>query len=401
MIQLVGFKKNIDIQIREKLSINFKKQGLYREKLLEYFSEVVILSTCNRTEIYVNSLLSTEETLRRVFEVLNWDINLIGHCFCLEEYGAVKHLMEVICGFHSRILGEDQILGQIRDAYQEALGDKSVKRELQRLFQDAISCGKKFRTEGKLHEIPVSSASIVASNVVKKKIKDIMICGYGEVGKLVTKYILPHDFESLIIVVRDISKVDDIDDPRVKVMNFKKAKEEINNVGCIISCTSAPHTVIEEKDINKSGDAVVIFDLAVPRDVDANLSEFERVTLFDIDDISKMDDENKKLRDIRMTKNKYISDKYLKEFLDWKKLRDISETIREFKYIENEIVNDRVETFAHKCKNERDIQLAEMLIKSTSNTYVNRAIEVLKEETLKGSDSECIRMLEKIFLMKN
>ena len=87
--------------------------------------------------------------------------------------------MEVVCGFHSRILGEDQILGQIKEAYFSACKIGAVKNELQRLFQEAITCGKKFRTEGKLYEIPVSSASIAVNEAIKKGAKNIMVIGYG------------------------------------------------------------------------------------------------------------------------------------------------------------------------------------------------------------------------------
>lgn len=130
MIQLVGIKKNIDIKIREKLALHAKKQEIYTKELLNYFDEVVIISTCNRTEIYFNGSLSGEEGLKKVFEIFNWDINLIEYCFYLDEEETVKHLMEVVCGFHSRILGEDQILGQIKTAYQNSLEMGAVKLEL-------------------------------------------------------------------------------------------------------------------------------------------------------------------------------------------------------------------------------------------------------------------------------
>ena len=162
MIQVIGLKKNIELEIREKLSLNTRKQEEFTNELLNYFNEVVIISTCNRTEIYFNSSYTVEEGLKKIFEVFKWDLNFKKYCFCLEEENTIKHLMEVACGFHSRILGEDQILGQIKDAYKQALKLGSVKLELQRLFQEAITCGKRFRTEGKLYEIPVSSSSIAS-----------------------------------------------------------------------------------------------------------------------------------------------------------------------------------------------------------------------------------------------
>lgn len=397
MIQVIGIKKNIDLEIREKLSLNTTKQEKYTNELLNYFDEVVIISTCNRTEIYFNGSYSGEEGLKKIFEVLNWDIDLKKYCFYLDEENTVKHLMEVVSGFHSRILGEDQILGQIKDAYKQALKLGSVNADLQRLFQDAIACGKKFRTEGKLYEIPVSSSSITINEAIDWGAKNFMVIGYGEVGKLVVKYALAHNIESLILVVRKVESVTDITDNRVRVMNYEDGRENIPSIDCIIGCTSAPHVVIEEKHINEEGRPLIIFDLALPRDVAKEVGNLDRVELFDIDDISAMDDVNKKLRNDRMQYFKYITNDAIVEFTQWKKLRGISSHIRSLKEAGDKVVDERCDTFYNKCKNSDDVKLAKLLIKSTSDAYVNRAIEVLKEEKLKGCEDECLRILEKIF----
>lgn len=400
MIQVIGIKKNIELEIREKLSLNTKKQEEYTSELLNYFDEVVIISTCNRTEIYFNGSYSGEEGLKKIFEIFNWDLNLKKYCFYLEEENTIKHLMEVVSGFHSRILGEDQILGQIKNAYKQALKLNSVKSELQRLFQDAITCGKRFRTEGKLYEIPVSSSSIAVNESMLIGAKRFMVIGYGEVGKLVVKYALAHNIESLILVVRNVEKVQEILDSRVKVMNYEDGREVIDSVECIISCTSAPHLIIEEKHIKENGFPLIIFDLALPRDVAREIGNYKRVELYDIDDISSMDDVNKKLRSERMQSFRYITNDAIKEFINWKKLRGISTYIKNIKESGNKVVEERCDTFYNKCKNQEDVKLAKVLIRSTSDAYVNRAIEVLKEEKLKGCEDECLRILEKIFKLE-
>lgn len=400
MIQVIGLKKNIELEIREKLSLNTKKQEEYANELLNYFNEVVIISTCNRTEIYFNSSYTGEEGLKKIFEVFKWDLNLKKYYFCLDEESTIKHLMEVVSGFHSRILGEDQILGQIKTAYKQALRIGSVKCELQRLFQDAITCGKRFRTEGKLYEIPVSSSSIAVNEAIDSGAKSFMVIGFGEVGKLVVKYALAQAITSLILVVRNVESITDSIDSRVKVMNYDECRENIDNVECIISCTSAPHLVIEEKHVKKDGDPLIIFDLAVPRDIAREIGNYKRVELYDIDDISAMDDINKKLRDERMQYFKYITYDSIREFTDWKKLRGISPYIKNIKEAGDKVVEERCDTFYNKCKNSDDIKLAKLLIKSTSDAYVNRAIEVLKEEKLKGCEDECLRILEKIFKLQ-
>lgn len=398
MIQLLGIKKNTEVEIREKLSLSQKKREVYSKELIKYFDEVVILSTCNRTEIYFNGSLKGEEGLKKIFEVLNWDINLREYCFYLNEKETVRHLMEVVCGFHSKILGEDQILGQIKDAYHLADELGSVKHELQRLFQEAITCGKKFRTEGKLYEIPVSSASIAISEAIKNDSKRIMVIGYGEVGKLVVKYALSNDIKELNIVVRKVESVKDIEDKRVNIMNYEDGRNIINDMDCVVSCTSAPHLIIEKKHIKENGNKIIIFDLALPRDVDEKVKEYTRVNLYDIDDISSIHDDNKKLRKERMLKFKDIINAYIEEYFNWKDIRNIAPVIQDMKKNSSKVIKERQTTLKNKCNDKKDIEIAQKLIKSTSDYYVNRAIEVLKEEQLKGQGEECIKILEKIFL---
>ncbi|MGV2644854.1 glutamyl-tRNA reductase, partial [Clostridium perfringens] len=120
---------------------------------------------------------------------------------------------------------------------------------------------------GKLYEIPVSSASIAVNEAMKKNANKIMVIGYGEVGKLVAKYALSNDIDELNLVVRKVESVKDIDDKRVKVMNYEDGRSIINEMDCVVSCTSAPHLIIEKKHIQTTGGNLIIFDLALPRDV--------------------------------------------------------------------------------------------------------------------------------------
>lgn len=402
MIGLIGIKKNTPIEIREKFVIKPKKHKEYTYKLREDIEEVVLLSTCNRTEIYVNTVLNEEELLEKIFDVFNWDDECKKYVFITKDHNVYRHLFEVCSGFHSKILGEDQILGQIKDAYEDSLEIKAVSKELQRLFQEAVTCGKKFRKEAKLFEIPVSSASIAVNEAIKHGSTKFMVFGYGEIGKLVVKYLLSHRVELIYLVVRNTQIKDELKDERIKVIEFSQKNNFINQVHCLIGCTSAPHPIVKKVDIDESGDKLIIYDLAVPRDIEKEVASLDRTEVYNIDDISFINDENKKLRKERMEEKKYILNNYLDEYERWLSIRKIVPNIIKLKDLGYETYSKRVETFNNKNKssNERDILLAEKLIKSTSDYYINRAIEVLKEETLKGCDEECIKILERIFVMK-
>ena len=397
MLGLIGIKKGVDVSIREKLVISPRTKDLISNSLRNITDEFVILSTCNRTEIYFKGQGIDKEL---IFEVLNWDKSLLEYVFYIDGESAVKHLFELACGFHSRILGEDQILGQIRDAYLEGVEKGYIFSELMRLFEEAISCGKRFRSDTKLYEIPVSSSSIAVNKVIESKAEKLMVMGYRTIGKLVIKYALGTELKEINIVVRDKSKVEKITDQRVNILTYNEARERLNEMDGLISCTAASHLVVEKYHINKEGKNILLIDLAMPRDIDPQLQNYERVQLLDIDKISKLDDENKHLRVERMQKNKYIIDKYIKEYMNWLNLRCVTNYIKEFKDSGDFIVSHRVKSFENKCKNKEDAKLAEILIKSTADYYINRAIKVLKNEQAKGREEQCLRILMEIFTKK-
>ncbi len=142
MIQLIGIKSECDIDIRQKFSIVSSSLEEKLKKLNKFVDSSLILSTCNRTEVYVDSDIQGKKLINMIFAELGWNLELTNYIFYVKDITAVKHLLEVSCGFHSKILGEDQILGQIKDSYLSGLKARTIKGRLQRLFQYAITCGK-------------------------------------------------------------------------------------------------------------------------------------------------------------------------------------------------------------------------------------------------------------------
>ncbi|MFL0252408.1 glutamyl-tRNA reductase [Clostridium neuense] len=395
MIQVLGLKKNLKIDIREKFSIIQKHVEEKTILLSEVCNEVVLLSTCNRTEIYFSSSKSPNKIIDEIFEKMNWDNTFKDSFFYYKNEEAIEHLMDVVCGFDSLILGEDQILGQVKEAYEVALRLGILKSKLKKLFQLVVTCGKEFRNVSQLNMIPVSSSSIAVNEARKKGCAKFMVLGFGNVGELVCKYILSGKFDVLYIVVRNINVVN-IDDKRVKVIPFCDRQIHYNEVDCVISCTSAPHTVIwkNQLPINKK---LEIFDLAVPRDAEEEVYKMNNVHVYDIDEISSIDLYNKEKRKSIMIKNRYIIDKYIIEFFEWDKIQKVVDDIIKIKKYGENVYKKRYRTFKNKQHTKDNEKLASTLIKSASDAYTNRAIEVLKEEQLKGCGDECLRIIRKIF----
>ena len=303
MIQILGVRHDVGLETREKLSIVSKRIERSLKKLNDLCSEVIILSTCNRTEIYFKSDYSDVLIKEKIFDSLDWDKELMASTFYLKEDEAIEHLMDVVCGFDSIIFGEEQILGQIRMAYDQAVQAKSVKSEFRRLFDTAIACGREFREQTKLYKIPVSSASIVVDEARKRGIKRFMILGFGGVGALVEKYISGIDFEKLYIATREEKDIN-TDDDRVEFVSFKERQSYYDDVECIITATSAPHTVMRKADVEVQ--ELLIFDLAVPRDVEDDVYEIPNIEVYNVDNINVIDDENHMRRKLRMTQYRYI-----------------------------------------------------------------------------------------------
>ena len=397
MIQLIGIQHNVEVEIREKLSITPRKCERVTKHLLDLCEEVVVLSTCNRTEVYLNADAHDEQFIQEVFEYLGWDYTYRRYTFYLSEQEAINHLFEVVCGFDSMLLGEDQILGQIKNAYELSLDLQAVSGKMLRLFQNVITCGKDFRCQTNLCNIPVSLASMVVREARKKNKKRFMLLGFGDIGQLVAKYILCDDFDALYIAVRNVDVVD-IQHEKVEAVSFHDKTEYFDQVDCMISCTSAPHLVIKKEDVpDLIGHELLIFDMAVPRDVSEEVRHIEQIQLYDTDQIGHLQDEHYQKRKEVMYENKSIIDEYIREFEEWCKLKEITPHIQQIKNSGQTVYEQRYRTFQNKKDAKDNEILAEMLLKSATNVFVNKAIKVLKEEHLEGRGEECLRILAKIF----
>ncbi|OHW63444.1 glutamyl-tRNA reductase [Andreesenia angusta] len=393
MIGVVGVDHSVPVVIREKFSVSKKKTRRKLNELKEIFEEAVILSTCNRTEVYFKPKIQKKSVTEELFRVMGWDERLSKYVYSLEGREAVEHLMHLSSGFLSVVLGEEQILSQIKSAYGDALEEKSVGKEFSSLFRKSIRCGKTFRAESKLHEIPVSSSSIAVSESRRRYASHYMIIGYGDVGKLTLKYLLSSQAEKVYLVVRDSNGVQ-VMDSRVEVIEYSERSRYYGEVDCIISSTSAPHVVVEHEDALKGK---LIFDLAVPRDVSESVYSDPEIEVYNIDMLRRIDDENQKKRAALMESKRGIIESYIEEFYHWKATSELAETIAEMQRKSSEIVESRHRTFRNK-RESRDVdELARQMIESASSAYLNRAIEVMKSETLKGRGEECLKIIEKIF----
>ncbi len=321
------------VEIRERFAFApSQMEQAYRQLNADPALEgLVILNTCNRTEIYATardiekgqaqlrsflasiSNLSTEQLDEYVYQ---------PNC-----YDAIEHLFRVSSGLDSMIIGETQVLGQVKEAYLKAQEYKASDTVLNSLFQKAIHVGKKVRTTTAIDQHPVS-VSYAAVELAKKILgplqdKTVLVVGAGEMADLATQYLMLNGVKSVIISNRSYEKAVEmaaVFDGRAARLDQLPA--ELLNADIVISCTAAQHYVLKEENcreplLARKGRKIIMIDVAVPRDIDPALNSIEEVFFYDIDDLQGVIDLNMAARRKAALKANSIIASELDDFNEW------------------------------------------------------------------------------------
>ena len=310
--------KNLSLEEREK----FVKEG-YRHILGEYLEKRVIkgyvaVETCLRIELYLDVSGEFEiERLKRDFRVEK-----------MKDYEgteAVHYLLRVICGLDSIIKGEDQILVQLKKAYFEALDKETTSSFLNIIFNQAIETGKRFRAESRINEKNISLDSI-AVKFIKTKFesledKKVFVIGVGDLSQSILALLHKMNNCHLTMTNRSLKKSVELQKvfPDVQTAEFSEKYNIIKNMDIVISATSAPHLIIEKakiEDILNDGKKRFFLDLAVPRDIEISIGEFENVSLYHLEDIWDEYNKNVEKRDEIVEKYFYIIEEQLKKIAE-------------------------------------------------------------------------------------
>ena len=310
--------KNLSLEEREK----FVKEG-YRHILGEYLEKRVIkgyvaVETCLRIELYLDVSREFEiERLKRDFRIEK-----------MKDYEgteAVHYLLRVICGLDSIIKGEDQILVQLKKAYFEALDKETTSSFLNIIFNQAIETGKRFRAESRINEKNISLDSI-AVKFIKIKFesledKKVFVIGVGDLSQSILALLHKMNNCHLTMTNRSLKKSIELQKvfPDVQTAEFSEKYNIIKNMDIVISATSAPHLIIEKakiEDILNDGKKRFFLDLAVPRDIEISIGEFENVSLYHLEDIWDEYNKNVEKRDEIVEKYFYIIEEQLKKIAE-------------------------------------------------------------------------------------
>ncbi len=335
------------VEVRERVAINEQNLGHALKKLITVpqVDEAAIISTCNRTELYceVNHIDEGKE------EILSWLNNFHNlssddtqpYIYDHLDNSVVRHIFRVACGLDSMVLGEPQILGQLKSAYQDAVQADTLGRNLNQLFQRAFSVAKKVRTNTAIGTNPVSVASAAVS--LSKKIfgdfsnHSALLLGAGETIELAAEHLKGAGIEKIVVANRSVERAQMIAD---KVgghgVSLSYVGEALPKSEIVITATASTLPIlgkglVESALKQRKHKPIFMVDLAVPRDIEPEVAKLSDVYLYTIDDLQNVIEHNLKSRKEAADEAESIIDHEVEEFALWLRGQGVVDTVRAFR----------------------------------------------------------------------
>lgn len=346
--------KTAPLDLRERLSLTEgSAAGALRElTAVDGIHEAAAISTCNRTELYliVSDPVEAESkalsVLTRQAEIRPTE--LLGHLYALRSTEAARHLMQVTAGLDSMILGEAEIQGQVKRAYELALVEGATGPILNRLFRGALAAGGRAREETGISEKGVSIPS-VAVELARRALGDltdrrVLMVGAGETAELVARALVARGVHTVFVANRHydraIGLAQQFDGTAVR---FEDLPSQLAEADIAVSATNSPHHIVERRELaevmaTRPGKALMLIDIAVPRDVDPECREVPGVGVFDIDDVQRILERNTSGREAEAKRAELIIEAELDRFERWLASLEVVPTIAALRERGDEIV---------------------------------------------------------------
>ncbi|CAN5840295.1 glutamyl-tRNA reductase [soil metagenome] len=324
--------KTAPVEIREQIFVHEDEIPALLTELRKTLVEAVVLSTCNRTEIY-GVTTRTDLDLDFYKDLL---INFKGaetsvsreHFFASVSCAACQQLFQVATSLDSKVVGDTQILGQLRDAYAVAKRHEATGKILNQLHQRAFKIGKQARTETSLHKgavsISLAAVELAAETFGSLAGKTVLIIGAGETARMTAECLIQRRVGKILITNRTRSNADELLESLKKSNNFagetialNELKNYLNEADIIISSTSSPAPVLEKTDFDRQTNKILLIDIAVPRDIAPEAAECKNVLLKNIDDLHSIVDRNSRRRMADLPLVKRIIMTEMSDFLVW------------------------------------------------------------------------------------
>ncbi|GAB6034045.1 glutamyl-tRNA reductase [Galenea microaerophila] len=400
------------VEIREQVSfaadgkLKAAFEALQDEKLV---SECVILSTCNRTELYCTLKNNDEnhliEWLQNFFNIKDLKPYLYLH----RDLAAVQHLMRVASGLNSLILGEPQILGQLKDAYSAAHQANSIHHTLENLFQHVFRTAKQVRTDTEIGNCPISVA--FASVALAKQFfgnmqnQTALLIGAGETIELVARHLKEAQVERLIIANRTLSKAHTLaEEVEGYAIELDEIPNHLHEADLVVASTASPKPILRVETVKaamkkRKGRSVFMIDIAVPRDIEAEASQVDNVYLYTVDDLESIIEENKRARaDAALAAEEIIQQQANQFVMQFRAMNEVNPIIRDFR---QQAMAIKDHSLQQALKSLSAGEPAEQVLQKLANQLTNRLLHTptqhLNQAGLKG-DTQLIECSKQILL---
>lgn len=401
------------VELRESLHLTSDEiKSLLDELKNDVFKESFIISTCNRTEVYGipsdknRNYLDLEKHLLKIKPVDGLSDSHFDKFF---SCSSLSHLFKVAAGLDSQMIGDNQILGQVKDSFQVAELNGNVGFLLKRVFDSAIKVGKRAKTETTISDgaITISYAAIqliekIFSNFSKKS---ALVIGIGETGELAAKHLRDKNIGKLAITNRTYEKAEKLAETlKASILPFNSFKEGMHNYDIIISATSSPSQIVSFEDVKlmmkkRFNSTSVIMDIAVPRDFDPLIKGIDNVFYNDIDSLNIIVEQNRKKRKDEIPKVRNIIIEEMISFFSWYNSLEIAPTIKSLRDLFEEIRFEEVSKQINRF-NEADREKLEIVTKRIINKLLHKPITELKKSAEEGG-VESIESMSQIGVLKD
>jgi len=340
-VNILGINhKTAPVALREKVAFTEDRLGAALLTLRQELgvAEALILSTCNRTEVYWTGTASGSQLSQWLERHHGDNLDLAASLYVHQESRAIEHTFSVASGLDSMVLGEVQILGQLKDAYRIAQESGSTGPILNKLFQAAFSAAKRVRTETRIGANAVSLASATVS-LARRVYEDlsahnVLLVGAGDMNALTARHFMSAGVKRMVIANRTLEKAQALAaELNAHAVALTDLDKELADADIVISCTASPEPLIGKRAVEAAIRArrrrpIFMVDMAVPRDIDPAVAELEDVYLFSIDDLQQLVDENIQQREVAAGGARLLIGEEVARFLAESRAQDAGPAIR-------------------------------------------------------------------------
>lgn len=414
MIAILGIShQSAPVSIRELYAFDEAEKQTFASQVKSKLKiiGIVILSTCNRTEIYFNTELENESEvyflitneLKKFKNAVN--DNLQYFYFCTQAM-AVEQLFKVSSGLESLVLGEEQILGQVKDAFRNAQTGKFTDCIISRLFIKAIEAGKRVRTETNLNKgaASVSYATVELCYEIFPELQNhrIMLIGAGQTGDLLLQCLLKKNHPDFYIANRTFSKAAELAEKYSGIaIDLSSIQSYLTECDIVITATSSKEHLITKEMVDKSmqgrkQNLQAYIDLSVPSNIAEDVREIEKVLYYGVDDLREVISRNVEKRRSAINHSMDIIEEVRNEFMEWMDIQNLTPTIISIKENLKNIQQNELEGFI-KYRRIKEHDLIDQYSEHISEKYTEIFIKKLKQVTENGKKPEYIKVINDLF----